>query len=88
MFLHVMYHAVQVAVNLLTYSELFFKNNLMMSQSRDKKRDNKLTTPPSLGRNILGGGSIVFFCGMSQNLLGWIPHSPIFFGICILAPNS
>ena len=31
-----------------------------MSQSRDKKRDNKLTTPPSLGRNILGGGSIVF----------------------------
>ena len=50
-----------------TYSELFFKNYLMMSQSRDKKSDNKLTTPPSLGRNIVGDGSIVLLWDGSKS---------------------
>ena len=61
MFLHEMYHAVQVAVSLLT--QIY----LMMSQSRDKKSDNKLTTPPSLGRNILGDGSIVLLWDGSKS---------------------
>ena len=58
----------------------------MMSQSRDKKRDNKLTTPPSLGRNILGGGSIVFLWDESKSVgdESLIPPSSLEFASLLL----